>query len=57
MAGSCVHGKEPSGSVKGGKLTDWLSVMLAAQEGLCSTELDFFVSSIENFHFNSVVIE
>jgi hypothetical protein len=27
--------------------------MLAAQEGLCSTELDFFVSSIENFHFDS----
>jgi hypothetical protein len=39
MAGSFEHGNEPSGFIKGGKFLDQLSVLLAAQEGLCSLEL------------------
>jgi hypothetical protein len=38
LAGSCKHGNETWGSIKGGDflLTEWL---LASQEGFCSTEL------------------
>jgi hypothetical protein len=25
VAGSCEHGNDPSGSIKGGKILDWLS--------------------------------
>jgi hypothetical protein len=39
VAGSCEHGNEPSGSIKCGEFLDWLSVLLASQEGLCSMEL------------------
>jgi hypothetical protein len=35
MVGSSEHGNGPAGSVKGGLLRDYLSV-LASQEGLCS---------------------
>jgi hypothetical protein len=37
MSGSCEHGNEPSGSIKGGDFLDWCSD-LASQEGLCSME-------------------
>jgi hypothetical protein len=37
MAGSCEHGNEPSGSIKDGKFLGYLSVLLANQEGLCSS--------------------
>jgi hypothetical protein len=39
LAGSCGHGNEPLGSIKGGEslwLAEWL---LASQEGLCFMEL------------------
>jgi hypothetical protein len=39
VAGFCVHGDEPSGSIKFGEFLDYLSVLLASQEGLCSMEL------------------
>jgi hypothetical protein len=39
VAGSCEHGNEPSASIKCGEFLDWLSVLLASQEGLCSMEL------------------
>jgi hypothetical protein len=39
VAGSCEHGDEPSDSIKCGEILDYLSVLLASQEGLCSTEL------------------
>jgi hypothetical protein len=39
VAGSCVHGDEPSGSIKCGEFLEYLSVLLASQEGLCSMEL------------------
>jgi hypothetical protein len=39
VAGSCEHGNEPSGSIKCREFLDWLSVLLAFQEGLCSMEL------------------
>jgi hypothetical protein len=32
VMGSCEQGYEPSGSVKGGKFTDHLAVLSAAQE-------------------------
>jgi hypothetical protein len=38
VASSCEHGDEPSGSIKCGEFLDWLSVLLASQEGLCSME-------------------
>jgi hypothetical protein len=39
VAGSCGHGNEPSDTIKCGEFLDWLSVLLASQEGLCSMEL------------------
>jgi hypothetical protein len=39
VAGSCEHGNEPSGSIKCGEFLDYLSLLLASQEGLCSMEL------------------
>jgi hypothetical protein len=39
VAGSCEHGNEPSGSIKFGELLDYLSVLLASEEELCSMEL------------------
>jgi hypothetical protein len=39
VVGSCEHGNEPSGSIKCGEFLDYLSVLLASQEGLCSMEL------------------
>jgi hypothetical protein len=39
VAGCCEHGDEPSGSIKCGEFPDYLSVLLASQEGLCSMEL------------------
>jgi hypothetical protein len=38
MTGSYVHGSAPSSSINGGEFHDWLSVLLASQEGLCSME-------------------
>jgi hypothetical protein len=38
MAGPCEHDNEPSGSIKGGELLDYLSVLLAFQGGLCFEE-------------------
>jgi hypothetical protein len=39
VEGSCEHGNELSVSTKGGEFLDWLSVLSASQEGLCSMEL------------------
>jgi hypothetical protein len=39
MAGSCEHVNKPFGSIKGGEFLNLLNVLLASQEGLCSTEL------------------
>jgi hypothetical protein len=39
VEGSCEHGDDPSGSMKCWEFLDWLSVLLASQEGLCSMEL------------------
>jgi hypothetical protein len=39
VAGPCEHSNELSGSIKGGEFLDWLSDLLASQEGLCSMEL------------------
>jgi hypothetical protein len=39
VAGSCEHGNETSGFIKGGEFLDYLSDYLASQEGLCSMEL------------------
>jgi hypothetical protein len=39
VAGSCEHGDKPSGFIKCGEFLDYLSVLLASQEGLCSMEL------------------
>jgi hypothetical protein len=39
VAGFCEHGNEPPGSIKFGEFPDWLSVLLASQEGLCSMDL------------------
>jgi hypothetical protein len=38
VTGSCEHGNEPSGSIKCGEFLDYLRVLLASQEGLCSME-------------------
>jgi hypothetical protein len=38
VVGSCEHGNEPSDSIKYGEFLDYLKVLLASQEGLCSTE-------------------
>jgi hypothetical protein len=46
VAGSCEHGNEPSGSIKCGEFLDYLSVLLASQEGLCSMELVSFILKI-----------
>jgi hypothetical protein len=40
VVGSCEYDNEPSGSIKGGEFLDWLNVLLAFQEGLCSIEED-----------------
>jgi hypothetical protein len=39
VGGSCEHVNEPSGSIKCGEFLDYLSVLLASSEGLCSMEL------------------
>jgi hypothetical protein len=39
VARSCEHGDEPSGSIKCREFLDYLSVLLASQEGLCFMEL------------------
>jgi hypothetical protein len=39
VAGSCQHGNEPSGSIKGWDFLDKLSVLLYSQGGLCSMEV------------------
>jgi hypothetical protein len=39
VAGSCEHDNEFSGSIKGREFLDWLSILLASQDGLCSMEL------------------
>jgi hypothetical protein len=44
VVGSCEHGNEPSGTIKSGKFLDYLSVLLASQEGLCSMELVSYTS-------------
>jgi hypothetical protein len=36
VAGYFEHGNEPSGSIKGGEFIDYLGVLSASQEGLCS---------------------
>jgi hypothetical protein len=42
VAGSCEHGNEPSGSIKGGEFFGERSLLLASQEGLNSMELVTF---------------
>jgi hypothetical protein len=49
VAGSCEHDNEPSGSIKCGKFLDWLSVLLASQEGLYSMELVILISAIPSY--------
>jgi hypothetical protein len=39
VVGSCEHDDEPSDSMECGEFLDWLSVLVASQEGLCSMEL------------------
>jgi hypothetical protein len=39
MAGSCKHGNEAFGSIKDGEFLEYLGVLLACQQGLCSKEL------------------
>jgi hypothetical protein len=39
--GACGHGNEASGFVKFGEFLDWLSVVSASEEGLCSVELTY----------------
>jgi hypothetical protein len=39
VASSCEHSDEPLGSIKCGEFLDYLIVLLASQEGLCSMEL------------------
>jgi hypothetical protein len=46
MAGCCEHGNEPSVSIKCGEIFDWLSVLLASQEGLCSMALVSYIHNI-----------
>jgi hypothetical protein len=36
VADSCENSNEPSGSIKGGEFLEYLCIMLASQEGLCS---------------------
>jgi hypothetical protein len=48
VAGFCEHGNEPSVSIKCGEFLDWLSVLLASQEGLCSLEVVSFNSMKQN---------
>jgi hypothetical protein len=38
VAGSCEHGNETSGSIKGGEFLDWLGDQ-ASEEGLCAMDL------------------
>jgi hypothetical protein len=35
MVGSCEHGNEYSGFVRGVEFVDWLSILPASQEELC----------------------
>jgi hypothetical protein len=39
VARSCERGNETSGSIIGGEFLGQLSILLASQEGLCSTEI------------------
>jgi hypothetical protein len=43
VAGCCEHGDEPPGSIECGEFLDYLSVLVASQEGLCSMELVSYV--------------
>jgi hypothetical protein len=42
VAGFCEHGNEPFVSIKGGEFLEYLSVLLASQEGLCFMQLASF---------------
>jgi hypothetical protein len=46
VAGSSEHGNEPSGSIIGREFLDYLSLLSASQEELCS--MDFLVIPREN---------
>jgi hypothetical protein len=39
VAGSCERDDEPSGFIECGEFLDWLSVLVASQEGLRPMEL------------------
>jgi hypothetical protein len=54
VAGSCEHGDEPSGSTECGEFPDYLSVLLASQEGLCSMELVIEVA-LKCYNLNETV--
>jgi hypothetical protein len=41
-ASSCKHSTETSGSIKGGKFLDYMSVLLFSKEELCPVELVIF---------------
>jgi hypothetical protein len=46
VAGSCEHGDEHLGFIKGRAFLDWLNILvvyiLASEGGLCSMELDSY---------------
>jgi hypothetical protein len=67
VAGSCEHGNEPSGSIKGGEFLDYLSVLLAFQDvaillhevcyyskNNCMASWSFSFSCIRNGFFKAV---
>jgi hypothetical protein len=43
VVGSCEHGSQPPGSIKVWECLDYLSILLASQEGLCSMEFVNFL--------------
>jgi hypothetical protein len=45
VAGSGEHGTESSGYIKCGEFLDYLKILLASKEGLCSMEFDVFYRS------------
>jgi hypothetical protein len=55
VAGSCEHGNGPSGSIKCGEFIDYLSVLLASQEGLCSMELVSYLATQIEYIFDPAI--
>jgi hypothetical protein len=56
MAGSCEHGNEAVGSLKGKKFLHYLSYYLASKDGLCSKEFIKYLPHRKIFQIETAIL-